>query len=94
MSRYSQYNKNDTYLHIKDMHGSHVIIHNENPTNEQLLVGAEIALILSNQEAGDIYYTKIRNVKKGSSLGEANLLSYKTITLKSVRDSTKILLNK
>lgn len=87
-------NKNDTYLHIKDMHGSHVIIHNENPTNEQLLVGAEIALILSNQEAGDIYYTQIRNVKKGSSLGEANLLSYKTITLKSVRDSTKILLNK
>ena len=87
-------NKNDTYVHIKDMHGSHVVIHSENPTNEQLLVACEIALILSNQLAGDVYYTQIKNVKKGSSLGEANLLSYKTIMLKSVRDTTKALLNK
>ena len=87
-------NKNDTYVHIKDMHGSHIVIHNENPTNEQLLVASEIALILSNQVAGDVYYTLIKNVKKGSSLGEANLLTYKTITLKSVRDKTKLLLNK
>ena len=87
-------NKSDTYVHIKDMHGSHVVIHNKKPSNEQLLVAAEIALILSNQVAGEVYYTEIKNVKKGSSLGEANLLSYKTITLKSVRDSTKVLLNK
>ena len=87
-------NRNDTYLHIKDFHGSHVVIHDENPSNEQLLVGAEIALILSNQEAGEVYYTQIKNVKKGSSLGEVNLLSYKTITLKAIREKTKKLLNK
>ena len=87
-------NRNDTYLHIKDFHGSHVVIHDENPSNEQLLVGAEIALILSNQEAGEVYYTQIKNVKKGSSLGEVNLLSYKTITLKAIREETKKLLNK
>ena len=87
-------NKSDTYVHIKDLHGAHVIIHNENPSNEELLTAAEIALILSNEMAGDIYYTQVKNVKKGSSLGEVNLLNYKTITLKSVRESTKRLLNK
>ena len=87
-------NKFDTYVHIKDFHGSHVIIHNEKPSNEQLLVASEIALLMSNKMAGEVYYTEIRNVKKGSSLGEANLLSYKTINLNNVRESTKKLLNK
>ena len=84
----------ETYIHIKDFHGSHVIIHNANPTNEMLLVASEIALLLSNKNEGEVYYAQIKYVKKGSSLGEANLLNYKTITLKSIRNSTKELLNK
>lgn len=87
-------NKTDIYLHIQSLHGAHVVIHDANPTNNVLLTASEIALLFSNQMAGDVYYTQIKNVKKGSSLGEANLLSYKTITLKSVRDLTKKLLNR
>ena len=68
-------NRGDYYLHIKDFHGSHVIVHDENPSNEVLLTAAEIALLLSNKNEGEVYYTQIKNVKKGSSLGEAILIS-------------------
>ena len=81
-----------TYLHIKDYHGSHVLIASENPTKEQLLTAAEMCLLLSNKEVGDIMYTPISLVKKGSYLGEAILKNYETITLTSVRESTKKLL--
>ena len=86
-------NKDDTYLHIKDYHGAHVIIHHAHPSNAVKLVAAELCLILSNKTAGDIMITEMKNVKKGHALGEANLLSYSTITLNNVRNETIELLN-
>ena len=85
--------KDDYYLHIKDYHGAHVIIHNPNPSNAVKLVAAELCLILSNKTAGDIMITEMKNVKKGHALGEANLLNYSTITLNNVRSETIELLN-
>ena len=85
--------KDDYYLHIKDYHGAHVIIHNANPSNAVKLVAAELCLILSNKTAGNIMITEMKNVKKGHALGEANLLNYSTITLNNVRSETVELLN-
>ena len=85
--------KDDYYLHIKDYHGAHVIIHDANPSNRVKLVAAELCLILSNKTAGDIMITEMKNVKKGHALGEANLLNYSTITLNNVRSETVELLN-
>ena len=85
--------KDDYYLHIKDYHGAHVIIHHPNPSNNVKLVAAELCLILSNKSAGDIMITNMRNVKKGHALGETNLLNYTTITLNKVREETISLLN-
>ena len=83
----------NTYLHIKDYHGAHVLINNDKPSNEQLLIASEICLILSNKTAGDIMYAPISQIKKGSTLGEAFVKSYQLITLKDVRESTKKLLS-
>ena len=84
--------KDDYYLHIKDYHGAHVIIASNNPSNEVKLLAAEICLILSNKEAGEVMITSMKNVKKGHALGEANLLSYSLITLNNIRESTVKLL--
>lgn len=85
-------NKDDLFLHIKDNHGSHVIIASSNPDNEVILTACEIALLLSNKNDGEILYTKVKNVKKGSSLGQAILTSYKSYYIKSIRSKTKKLL--
>ena len=86
--------KDDYYLHIKDYHGAHIIIKDNNPSNNIKLVAAELCLILSNKDAGEVMITSMKNVKKGHALGEANLLNYSTIVLNEVREETKELLFK
>ena len=86
-------NKEDYYLHIKDYHGAHIIIKNNNPTNEEKLLAAELCLILSNKTAGEVMIASMKDVKKGQALGEALLLNYSLIVLNSVRESTIDLLN-
>ena len=87
-------NKTDLFLHIKDEHGSHVVIASSNPSNEVILTACEIALLLSGKEEGEIQSTEIKNIKKGSFVGQAILTSYKSYIIKSVRSKTKKLLNR
>lgn len=84
--------KDDYFLHIKDYHGAHVIIHYPQPSNDVKLVAAEMCLILSNKSAGEVMISSLKNVKKGHALGEAILLNYELIVLKNVRESTFALL--
>lgn len=84
--------KNDLFFHIKDFHGCHVIVFNEHPNNEVILVASEIALILSGKSEGNIQYTPVSQIKRGHNPGEALLDSYKEITLREVRESTHHLL--
>ena len=86
-------NKNDLFLHIQNEHGSHVIIEGNEPDNDTILTACEIALLLSGKDCGDIQYTLVRNVKKGSYLGQAILTSYKTYTIKQIREETQKLLS-
>ena len=85
-------NKTDMFLHIKDEHGSHVIIAHPNPDNEVILTACEIALLLSGKDCGDIQYTKVKDVKKGSFVGQAILTSYQTYVIKEIRNKTRRLL--
>lgn len=80
------------FFHIKDGHGSHVILENDNPSNELILTAAEIAVLMSGQEDGEVQWTQVKNIKKGSFLGQALLTSYESIIIKNVRESTKKLL--
>lgn len=86
--------KDHYYFHIKDYHGSHVVIASDNPSKEMILTASEMCLILSNKTSGDIQYTQIKNIKKGPELGLALLNTYELITLHSVRESTYELLKK
>lgn len=85
-------NKTDTFLHIKDYHGSHIIIRSQQPNNDTLLFASELALILANKETGEIYYTSVKNVKKGGKPGLVNMLSYNTIFVKNIREESKLLI--
>ena len=85
-------NKTDQFIHIKDEHGSHVIIHHDKPSNEVILVASEIALLLSGKECGEVQHAIIKDAKKGSFIGQAILTSYQTYNIKSIRDKTKDLL--
>ena len=86
--------KNHWFFHLKDVHGSHVIVFDENPSKEIILTACEIALLLNGQDSGDIQSTQVKNIKKGSFVGQAILTSYITYTINGVRESTIDLLKK
>ena len=84
--------KSHYFFHIKDAHGSHVIVESDNPSDEIILTAAEIAVLMSGQEDGEVQWTQVKNIKKGSFLGQVLLTSYQSIVIKSIRESTKKLL--
>ena len=75
-----------TWVHIKDRSGSHIVIASLKPTEDQLLFASELALYLSKQKAGEVQYTRKKNIRRGHSLGEAIVKNYSTIKINNIRE--------
>ena len=78
--------KTFTWLHTKNVHGSHVIIKSENPTNAQIEYAAKIAVMHSEAKDSSkvsVDYTLVKNVHKpsGSKPGKVIYTDYKTIVI-------------
>lgn len=83
-------NRDFTWVHIKDKSGSHIIICNPKPTENELIYAAEVALICSHTTSGEVIYTRKKNIRRGSTLGEAKIKNYSVIKLNSIREESKI----
>ncbi|KHE71517.1 NFACT family protein [Halobacillus sp. BBL2006] len=62
-------NKSDIWLHAKDIPGSHVVIRDENPTEDTLFEAAQLAANFSKSSKSStvpVDYTQIKHVKKPS----------------------------
>lgn len=82
--------RTDYWLHVKNMHGSHVILRCEGrePTEEALKAAAELAVRYSQARSGGkcaVDYTMVRNVKKASGAlpGRVTYQNYRTIIAES-----------
>ena len=73
------------YLHIKDYHGAHVVIFDNNPEPKLIKIAAELALFLSNKESGDVQLADICDVKKTNSKGKVLINKYELITINSYK---------
>lgn len=76
--------KNDLWLHAKDYHGSHVVIHESQPDEYTLRVAANIAAYFSagrNSSSVPVNYCPVSKLKKipGAKPGMVQLTNYKTI---------------
>ncbi|WP_226578584.1 NFACT family protein [Halobacillus litoralis] len=62
-------NKTDVWLHAKDIPGSHVVIRDDNPSEDTLFEAAQLAANFSKSSRSStvpVDYTRIRHVKKPS----------------------------
>ena len=84
---------NDWWLHLRDLHGPHIILQVKNgvsPSLETILAAAQIALIASKIDVGarvDVQYTRVKNVKPipGEEGGRVMLTEERVLHV--VRDS-------
>jgi len=80
--------RSSTFFHVANYPGSHVVII-EGDNNETRLLAAELALYLSKLDSGDVQVAPIKMVKKNKSkLGLVNLLEYKLISIKKIREAS------
>ncbi len=77
--------KNDTYLHIQNDYGPHVVIFDANPAKDILELAASMALHGAKKDDGDVLYTKVSNIKKGKNYGQALVKSYQTIHISHIK---------
>lgn len=84
-------NRDDTWLHTKDIPGSHVIIRSREPSEETLIEAAQLAAIFSKSHQSSsvpVDYTKIRHVKKpnGAKPGYVTYDHQKTLFVTPEKD--------
>lgn len=89
---FSQARKSDCWLHVKGIHGSHVIIRCENtvPPEKTVLKAAALAVCCSQGRESqnvEVDFTEVRNVKKpsGALPGKVIYTDYRTIIVKDWR---------
>ncbi|MBR3357044.1 MAG: NFACT family protein [Solobacterium sp.] len=76
--------RTDTWLHAKDYHGSHVVIHSSEPSEDTLRLAAQIAAYWSagrSSSSVPVIHCPVRNLKKipGARPGMVSLGSYRMI---------------
>src|SRR5574344_664522 len=57
-------NKNDSFLHISKAHGPHIIIFDDNPSDEVIQFACEMALYLAKVQDGDVIFAKVMYLKR------------------------------
>lgn len=73
--------KTDTWLHVKDAHGSHAVLKTPSPTDKQITRAAELAAYFSQARASEnvaVDYTLIKNVFPHGG-GRVDYKDYKTV---------------
>ena len=85
--------RNDLWFHVKNLHGSHVILRcgSEEPSEKTIEEAAAFAVKHSRGREGEnilVDVTRVRNVKKpsGALPGKVTYTDYKTIYIKSWKD--------
>ncbi|WP_010530481.1 Rqc2 family fibronectin-binding protein [Lentibacillus jeotgali] len=90
--------RDDTWLHTKDIPGSHVIIRSKEPSDDTLLEAAQLAAYFSRSHQSSsvpVDYTKVKHVRKpnGAKPGYVTYDSQKTLFVTPEKDTAAKLKN-
>lgn len=81
-----KFDREYVWLHVKDKPGAHVIIAKRKPSSKEIDFAAQIALIASKCQVGNVTVAIKKNVRKGRTTGEAILKNYTVIKINNIDD--------
>ncbi|MFA5421202.1 MAG: NFACT family protein [Bacilli bacterium] len=81
------------WFHLLNQPGAHIIIKKPAPSTEDLIVAAEIALLCSKLDRGEVMYAAKKDISRGDAKGEARVKKCETVYVSFVRPSTADLFN-
>lgn len=77
-------NKEYGFFHVKDNHGSHLILEKENPSKKEIELACELSLLSSKLDFGEVIYCKRKDIRKGNKPGEVKLSSYESFYIRKI----------
>lgn len=80
--------KDHLWLHVNMASGSHVMIKNDEATEKERQIAAEIAIFESKLSSGEVMITERRNVSRGHKPGEAIVKKFFIMDVASVSPTT------
>lgn len=89
-----KFDREYVWLHVKDKPGAHVIIAKRKPSDKEINFAAQVALIASKCQVGNVTVALKKNVKKGRTTGEAILKNYTVIKINNIEDRSYELFEK
>lgn len=72
------------WLHVKDKASAHLIINKSNPSNAELDLACSILLLKNKMSSGEIMVAKRKDITRANELAKANILKYKSITMRKI----------
>lgn len=81
--------KEDYFLHINKVHGPHIIIFDNEPSDKVITFACELAIFLAKNQDGDVIYTSVSNLRKTNTLGQVKLLKYETYHINKISNDIK-----
>lgn len=93
---FSDAKKNYTWLHVKNYHGSHVVIASDSPSKETIVFAAELAGYYSELKSDakvPVDYTLVKFVKKNGALGNVTYTDYSSIQVTPSKHAERLVLD-
>ena len=81
--------KNHLWFHVMGDSGSHLILKKDGASEEEKLFAAELVLLASKKEEGDVMCALRKAVTKGSAPGEAKVREFETIHVRKISEEAR-----
>lgn len=81
--------KNHLWFHVMGDSGSHLILKKDAAREEEKLFAAELVLLASKKEEGDVMCALRKAVTKGSAPGEAKVREFETIHVRKISEEAR-----
>lgn len=81
--------KNHLWFHVMGDSGSHLILKKDGASEEEKLFAAELVLLASKKEEGDVMCALRKAVTKGSVPGEAKVREFETIHVRKISEEAR-----
>ena len=81
--------KNHLWFHVMGDSGSHLILKKDGASEEEKLFAAELVLLASKKEEGDVMCALRKAVTKGSAPGEAKVREFETIHARKISEEAR-----
>ncbi len=81
--------KDRLWFHVKEARGAHLILQKDDPSPKEIETACALALLASGKREGEVQYAPHKDVRRGSTKGQAVLRSYQSAYIRAIPEEVE-----